>query len=665
MADQKQSSGNRPSIEDDQCRVAENVEFFYSTCGERRLGCTAISLPVSITGNAALTTVTWMGRHLPTNDIGDAELWVFAQSLTAGTNLLVRRTRTAWSTVTVPDTITSTVPYGHQMQSCSVHGKLFLAYNSAQDRLHVWEGDSSSLERAGIAEPAAPSVANSAAAGTFATVRYYRVRFVKVDADGVVLKRSEPSLETSFTPDGAHTGAVVSRPALLNEAETHWEIEASLDNANFYRVSRELIATLTYTDTVAAGTGYANTAGTELSEDIGEYSLIPSVEFVTVDDDRLVMGGDYEDDDLASRVFWTPVNGDPGVGNDERLSLPTNPYIDLDGVEGGKLTGLSQGVSGYVFAFKRSRIYKLIRTTEVDHAYEPLCLTRSRGALRGSLVSAVDAQGQSALYYLDPSVGPSRLGSKGIEWCGYDVHTTWKTVVPDSTVPCHGVFYPDKQQIHWWVAINGSVYPNAKIILHVNRTKTTENGVRRGWSTVPEGDRIAAAHCSVMHSINVDSTDARSVTLVPFIGLTQWSVSGVAQRNLVQRCDVNNTDGAVSESDTDGYYRARVKTKPILIGGLLQEFEVLAGELLAAASAAAHLTFNTVKNFGKDEGETAEIDLTPDRNETYVLRSLNDLNAAKLQWVEFEWGDLRTDLTYDKFWQIVAVQFKVTPGASK
>lgn len=59
------------------CDIAENVEFFKSTMGERRAGCVVITLPDGITTNLLLDSVVAMIHHQPTDDEADDELWVF------------------------------------------------------------------------------------------------------------------------------------------------------------------------------------------------------------------------------------------------------------------------------------------------------------------------------------------------------------------------------------------------------------------------------------------------------------------------------------------------------------------------------------------------------------------------------------------------------------
>lgn len=642
----------------DACTVAENVEFVNSTLGERRLGCTAITLPASITGDANLDAVTWMFRHLPDNDETTAELWAFAQSLSAGNNILTRRQVSAWSTVTQTDAITSTFGRGHRISAQSLHGKLFLAHKSAVDRLHVWDG--TSLRRASLAAPAAaPSVANTGA-GTFSGTRYYRVRYAVLSGSTVVL-RSEPSAVTTFAPSGAGSAARVTKPATISEGETHWEVEASLDNSNFYRIARVVVGTTFYDDSTAFGTGYA-TSGNALSADIGDYTVIPSAKFLSADEDRLICAGSWEVSAEASRVRWTPVFAAEGNGNDERLELDTDPFLDLDGYEGGEITGLSRAVNGYLFAFKRTHIYKLVRTGKREQAYEAIAITKAKGALPGSLVEAVDQAGNPSQYFLDPSSGPMRIGSQGLQWCGRDIQTFWRRVNVNATIPCHGVYYSAKRQVHFWVAVDGSNYPNAKIVVHTNEMRDTEEGARRGWVTVAKDDRIATAHCSTLFASNVDTTDARSFALVPFIGKEKWTVGVNTIRDYVQRCDTGTTD-AHTTGDTESTYYGKVKTKPFILAGLLNQHSVRAGALLGKAnSSPSGLVYvKAVRDFGIED-KTVSTMLLASGSEEHVIRLLDNLTFSELYALQVELGDLDTNATPSGSWELNQLQLKISGG---
>lgn len=627
--------------------MAENVEFYKSTLGEKRRGCTAIDLPVTITADADIDAVTWMFRHLPTNDEGVAQLWVLGQSLDASDNILTYRNQTTWNTVTPVNAIVSTSGKGHRLSAVTLHGKLFIAYDSSVDRLHVWDG--STLRATGLAEPAAPTGANSAPAGTFAGTRYYRVRYT-IQSAGVTLRRSEPSDTLTFAPSGTKTGIVVTKPATISESETHWELEASKDNANFYVLATTLVGTTTVTDTTDYNTGYA--ISYDLAEDIGDYTLIPSGRFLSVDEDRLVIAGSWENSDEGSRVRWTPVGLAPGSGNDERLEDDTDPFIDLDGSEGGDITGLSRAVNGYLFAFKWSHIYKIVRTGTRASAYTAIPVTKAKGALPGSLVEAVDQSGQPAQYFLEPRTGPHRLGSQGLQWCSADIQTLWATVNVDAIIPCHGVYDHIKQQIHWWLAINGSDYPNAKIVLHLNEMRNTSEGAKRGWVTVPEDDVIAVAHCSTMFAANIDSTDAREFTLRPLIGKETWDAS----TDLVQLCDTGSTDAGTS-------FRGRVKTKPFMWAGLMNHSEILAGAILTNAAEDEDDTIHV--RVTADYGTNTDIvstDMNPEGSEDHVIKQLDDLKMSEAYVLQLEIGDLDEDVDPASYYQVDLLALKRGKG---
>ncbi len=651
------------AIENNACTVAEDVEFVNSMLGERRKGCVPIELPASVTGNTALTAVTWAFRHLPGSDEANAELWLLAQSLTTSDNLIVRRTKSGWSTITPTDAPITTNWEGHSFAGQSLHMKLFLSYKSAVDRFHVFDG--TTLRPAGLAEPAAPAVTDTAAAGTYASARYVRIRYITISS-GDILRRSEPSDATTFTPLGTKTGAIVTRPALLGEGETHWEIEFGADgtDGDFYVVATLAVGTTTYTDTTAYASASTYTFG-DLSEDPGRYTLIPSGRFVCADEDRLLVAGSREDESYASSIWWTPPAADPGVGNDERIDDSITSRADLDDGAGG-LTGMVQ--AGNIYAFKLSRVYQLRRTNSTDRAYEPKQLTDKLGAVKGSIVTAIDEQGRPCVYFTDPHQGPYRLSVNGFERCGFDVLTTWKTRNVDAPIPIHGVYYADSQQIKYWVALNGASYPNTVLTAQTNHMTQGKNGIRGGWSTIPAGRRIADAHCSCLFSTNVDSTDNRSLALVPFIGKQAWTVNGTAVRNLVQRCDVGTTDAAVDGDDL-AVYRGRVRAKPFILLGLLTDAEITTGSVLAQPAAGVSFQIRLVRNFSDNESDCKQtsVELTPSPryNQRAIIYDTDDLRLSELRALEVEYGDLDETVTPSGVWAVDRLEFRLVPGIQR
>lgn len=624
------------AINDDQCIEAANVEFVKSMLGERRRGSTAIDLPAAITAH---DRVPFMTRHLPTADESGSELWVFGVTGTASSTLA--RKTTAWATVTPVDAITITSNYQYLLQAQTLHSKLFLAYKSGQDRLHVWDG--TSLRRTGLAEPAAPTAADTAVAGSYASVRYFRVRYVVVSGT-TVLRRSEPSDVRTFTPNGSFNGATVNKPASISEDETHWELEASTDNINFYRIARTAVGTSTYTDTTDFASGYANLADAVLSADIGDYSLIPSGRYLAADGDRLLIGGSFEDDDLASRVAWTPVFGDStGDGNDERLESDKTPYLDLDGLEGGALTGLAAGSLGNVYAFKLNHIYTLSRTGDRERAYRGILESKSRGALHGSVVAGIDQTGSPAIYFLDPSTGPCRIGQFGIQSCGADILETWRTINLDATqVLCCGLYYPEARQVHWWIATDDSNTPNMRIVLQTNEVRNVEDGARRGW-TIWTGDSCGALACC-LYSDNIDDNAARNRSLKPFVGLEG--------NDLVHRTDTGTDDNGTA-------YAASITTKPYATAGIMNQFGVMSGWLVAKVDASATITIKITKDFGLESDTVSSISLAASGSETHVIKQLDNLSMAEMRTVQVQFLDPSPATGR---WELVEFSIKQTAG---
>jgi hypothetical protein len=639
----------------DQCPTAENVEFFYSTLGERRGGCTAIGLPSGISGNPLITTATGLFRHLPTTNLGDAELWAYAESLDGANTVLTQRTQTAWSTIVPNDAITASSNYGTKIQAISLHGKLYFAYKSAFDRLHVWDG--TTLRRTSVLPPAvAPTAMDSGGAGALTGTRYYRVRFSFVSGP-TVLRHGEPSPVLTFTPSGANASVTITKPPSLGEGETSWELEASTDNANFYLISTQLVGVTTYVDSTNASSGYASQG--VLSDNVTANTVLPSARLLSVDADRLILGGSFENSLYDSRIWWTPVLGATGFGNDERLDMTVNPYIDLDGFDGGSLTCLSKAFNGFIYAFKWSHIYKVVRSGQLTNAYEAIPISQSRGALPNSLVQAVDQTGSPALYFLDPAVGPMRISPYGVEWLGRDLRTTWSRVNTAATIPCHGVYHTIKNQVHFWIAVDGSDHPNMKIVVHCGETQSTYNeGARRGWVTVPKGDRIADAYCSVMFSPNVDSTDPRDQNLVPFIGKTTWMVNSMTIGNIIQRCDVGTTD-CFTPGDTDAFFYGRIQTRPFTQASLISKFGVLSGTLMCASIIAApnDLLVRADCDFGL-ETKLVKVDMSPKFSEPIVIKQLDNFSISECRTVQITFGDLDTSSLPESAWQLHFFQAK-------
>lgn len=616
------------TLPDDVCELAENVEFFYTTLGERRLGC----VPINIAGSGldAEEDIVHLGTHLPaTAEVYQAELWAVGATPLTSTAIAHRLgDQATWEPIDVPVgmTLDYSIPAVFRMRSQTLHGLFFLAANSNLDRMLVFDANFSTtaLRLAGLAAPAdAPTVMDSASGGSFTGDRIYRVRVIEKDGS-VIIRQSEPSPEVTFTPSGVNDGAIVTRPNLPGEGETDWELEASDGDGNFYIIATLPVATMTYTDTTQPATDYAN-VGT-LSADIGDYVPLPSAKYIVVDQDRLVLGGSWENADQTSRVWWTPVSGDPGFGNLERVSARLDSFVDLDWQDGGELTGLSDPINGVFYAFKWNRIYKFQRTGNFASAYDSFLLTPHRGAIYGSIVNGMDEFGKGCVYFLDPSVGPMRVGSQGLQHI-QNLRGTWRHVnTKAGSIISHGVYYPDKKQVKWWVAVDGSDTPMETLVLQINQVRSDGDGTQRGWAIAT--GRSTEAYCSVIHpeTITDTVTGAPRLTFLPYIGLPN--------PDFIQRTDIGSLDAGQE-------YVARIRTKPYILAGLLNKWGAMAAALLAQPNddPDVQIAVRFIRDFGKEVVQTFT-DFTPDATEEQVIKIFDALALSDARVIQIEFVDV-------------------------
>ena len=605
------------ALADDECVLARNVEFFESTLGERRNGCA----PLDITGSHLddEDIIVHLSQWFPTNDVLNPEF--FAVSATpAVSSTWSARTDGTWAELTLVDAADTSVPDLYEVVTQPLNGKLFVAYHSNQDRMHVKDPGATTVRRSGIAEPVLGPAVATTGVGTYTGTRYFRVRFIN-KSGSTILMRSNASPSTTFVPPGTGASARITRPALTDTANiTHWEVEASIDDANFYTIATVVVGTTTYDDSTPYANGYADSG--PLSEDSGDYDLLPAARFLTVDGDRLIFGGHFTDADRESQVGWTPVQNAPGVGNDERLPLDVNDTVSLDNYDGGPLTGLQGSTNGVWYAFKWDHIYKAVRTGDVNRAYDILTLSSSRGAIKGSVVKGVDENGSPCVYFLDPHFGPSRVGSGGIQTI-VNLRGTWGHInLQASSVVARGCFYPAKEQTHWWIATDGSERPNFKIVLQVSLVKGKgDNTIGGGWSTWTGRITEAAAVSVFTEVVIIDGVSQLSDR--PFVGLSD--------PDFIQRCDVEDTDAGVA-------YTATIRTKPFFLAGLLQQWGAMNAALLAAANATKSIVVKLIRDYGK-ETNPITTNLAPVGSEEFVVKAFDNLRMSEATAIQVEFTD--------------------------
>lgn len=569
-------------IGDNQCQIAQNVEWVTTRFAQRRQGGTnGINATEPWSASASLLALM---RHTPTADESAAELW--AASDENPPKLARMAAGNTFSAVTVGDAFTvGDVKY---LNGVSLNGKFFIAGNTAVDRLHVWDG--TNFRRVGISTPAAATVANTGA-GTYAAVlRYYKVHFVNLNVTPAVTSELSPAV--SFTPSGSGTHARVTKPANPGDSESHWRLWGSPDGVNYYVLASATIATSTIDDNVAPSAYSAVSplfAGFPTDADYFTTPISPK--YLLADEDRLILLSSHETASMASAVMWTPVIGTTptfvsGIADDERV--PSGNRLDLDRSDGGGITG-GAILNGVIYVFKLSHIYRLARTGDVDLPYQGIPVTKSIGAVsHKSIVLGEDDRGNPCLYFLSRR-GPYRLTSDGLEYLGRDIETLWSTVNFASVTPPFGVWHQAKRQVHWWFATGAG--PDRKLVLHARHARRTDTGdVRGGWALHLDG--AADGFCAVMFANTLGAT--MSLDLKPYFG--QNFASGLP-------------DGPCIKYDADGTYTdrggnvttyiARVKTGAFPPGGAGMKGRVTLAYMLGTA-ANRTLVMDVIRDFNAE-----------------------------------------------------------------
>lgn len=630
------------SLRPTECVEALNVDWHGSTIGRKRGGADSLSMASStMTGK-----VSALGRHVPTTDETLAELWAADDAATPIINRLAGGS--TWAAPTLKDNPTGN---GWDMSYASLNGKLFIAYKSAQARLHVW--DTATVRRVGLPTPAAPTAANSAVGGTYAaTLRYIRVRWVEV-VSSVAVRRSEPGPSVSFTPDGAHTGVDITRPTAPGEGETHWEIEESVDNVTFYQIyvvggspvggAAVAIATTTLaTDNAVVSLYYTATA----SAATGTYTAPTSAKFLAADQNRLLMFGDYTSTNKQNRITFSSVVGSLNIGDAERVDTTASSYIDLDENDSGVPTGLVGPVDGNFYVFKYRQVWKLTASGQPLNPYTQKALSKHIGCVGPrAMVVAEDEAGRPAVYWMSHR-GPWRYGANGLEYLGHGVKDLLLRGAPNSIsvmnlaatkVVCHAVYHEDSRQVWFWVATGASNDPDMKLVYNIGRVQgpsDSDTPVASGWArhTGPS----AAARCSVMFSRTVGA--AMSFDLKPYIGQTSAN-------------DTIYVTDSTTTTDAGTAFQSYVQGKAYAPWGLGNNGIVDTGNILATAQAGVTITQTLTANFGT-EIRTSNVSLTPDATETRVFETFEDAALQNAYAFQPQWGDLSA---VSAAWSIEAV----------
>lgn len=411
-----QQRGQALILADGQTIEADNCAWLGEAALQMRLG----SADEDLTGSGLTGELQWLFSFLPSDGAAE-ELWAAANN--AGTVAMARRVSGTWSPVVMSDAANaSSLPF---MQGAVLNGKLFIAYDSSVNRLHVWDG--TSLRRVGLSKPSAPSVADTGAGSYTNTARRYRVSMRIKDGDDIIAE-SELSDATSFTPSGSGTAARVTKPTTVDSA-THWVIwgliGSSGDVYDLYEELTELaVGTTTYDDSTAPAS-YDGDFPPELGQNIPP----PSAKYILSDGSRLLMGGRWETSGAAdetepkvNRVWFTRNLGETDRGDDESIPNALTQVNRVDVGDAGGLTGLGGPLFSSIYVFKSRVVYKLRPTGDPVSPYAVLSVSTTCGAVDQRVICAAtnESGAQEAIFFADEHAA-YRISDGGLSDVGFNI----------------------------------------------------------------------------------------------------------------------------------------------------------------------------------------------------------------------------------------------------
>lgn len=619
-------------LPEDSAAEARNWHFYEGALGGKRGGSTSVAI-VGVSG------LNFLYRFLPGQDETAAEF--FAVDNSATNQILRMAAASTFTALTLKDNIAASDTV---ISMATLNGKLYIAYDGNINRLHVFDpGLSTTLvRRAGLATPAAASVANTGAGTYPATLRYYRVQW-RVKSGSIIKRQSVLGATVSFTPAGTGTHARVTQPAVANEGETHWVIYGSDDDVLYYELAEVVIATTTYDDNATPSEyGTSN----DPAPDEGAFTPFPAVKYLATDGNRLLGFGVWETaagsslEPKAGRVYFGPVLDSDltyGTDDDERISSTTEieGWIDISRNSGSVDRGISpRPLNGVFYVFLSRGIHMLVPTESAFAPYRRVTLSSELGAVSNqSIVMGEDEQGRACCYFLDPELGPYRIGAGGLQRCGKDVQDLWDTVNHGATgVVAWGTYYKALNLVLFAVATGSSNDPDTILAFDVTEGRPGEDGIRGGW-TVWDGD-FASARTGCMFASTLGATMGRS--LVPYTGNTK----------LLRYNPSATQDDATS-------FRGYVRSRAFVGDTLTKNKQVMRAYVLASAETGVTLTQGYVRNFGDETSRTDTALLTPVGSETKVLKKFESPDLADAYAFQVEIGDASaaaTTFTLERWW---------------
>ena len=597
-------------LADDQCVEALNVDWWKGSFGSKRGG--TVDSGASSPPGEILGTIL---RHVPGVDETAAELWGWGDSL--GTYRLAGGT--AWANPTVVDALQANE---EDVSGVSFAGMFFIAQNTAQNRLHVWDPSITKVRRVGLATPGPPTGATMGGAGlTFS--RDYRIRTFDNTTPGKRRSEASTSITVSITDD---QGVTVTRPTLpTSEDETHWEVEyRTTGTTPWYRAAQVATGTTTYNDTAAT------IDTTNLSNSAGIHYPPPSAKYLVKDSGRILMAGAWETSGgyttpNSRRIWWTSPFGSLDVGDAERIPNPLGIGAGSGFDVEFDITGMAGPIQGTTFVFGYRRIVALTPTgSSGAAAYSKQTLRADIGCVRNqSCVLGQDENGNPALYFLS-HLGPYRIGSAGIQYLGNDIEDVWATVNLDATkVSCSAVYYADKHQVWWCFAVNGGNDPSVRYILDVRLIRYNEKkkALGGGWAKHTGVPTQARSMCVFSTTIGA----SMSRRLQPYATVTGGN-------GRIWKCDS-------STADVGSAFQAYLDTKPVAPFGLRFNMSVSDPQLVADVSTGVTITVSPLSDFGLATAQSGTALLTAAGSETQVQKRIEGLQASQAGVMAFRVGD--------------------------
>lgn len=617
------------SLPMNQCVEALNIDWKDTAFAHKRGG----SLDIADAGFSFTNGMQTIETHVPGADEALREFW----GVDGATPPIVKRmvTGTSFASVTVDDAIT-TRP--QDVAGIALNGKRFFAYDSAVDRLHVWDPGLASprIRRVGLPVPTgfgAGQVANQGSGSYAAVARSYRTRFIQITG-ALLTRRSEPSAAVAITPSGSGAAVRVTKPTNPGEGETHWEIEVSdNDGATWYALysfgnSNQQALTTTFVDDAVPVTNYPLAA---IADVVGTYGLFPSVKYLITDGNRLIGLAAWEPTGATSggkqsRGWYTPVLGSTDKGDDERVPMTTTQknFFDCNENDGGGFTGGGGPLDGIPYGFKYRQVWKFRPTGDVAAPYLPRKIRDDVGCVNHKTIAIGEDQiGRPALYFLSHK-GPFRVTFDGeVQYLGRDNEVTWRSMnLAATTVVSHSTYYPDRHQWWVWIATGSGNDPSVKMMFDVQLGFPDQNGqIRGGWAKHTGDTAVARCSCLMSNTLGV----SMSRDLKPYIG----RASGTA----IQKCDTADT------TDAGTTFQASVTSRPLLTTpDLLRRVGLAESTLIGKALAGSDVTVTIDRDFGSETRAVA-VSLAPAGTETRVVKKVEGSEMGEARVLQLTVGD--------------------------